>query len=102
MLSKPKRNEEITMKTTHLFKHNDRYYAKSTVESAHVEYEHTFDKTIQREMYPWYVYMQKPWGQDSYEQANWENPRSYGRVSYDKYEKTIGGCLLYTSDAADE
>ena len=79
------------MKTTHLFKADNKYYAKSTIESAHVEYEYTFDKTIQEVMYPWYVYMQKPWGQDSYEQADWKHPNSYGRVSYDRYKKTIGG-----------
>ena len=79
------------MKTTHLFKADNKYYAKSTIESAHVEYEYTFDKTFQREMYPWYVYMQKPWGQDSYEQADWKPPCSYGRIYYDRTEKTIGG-----------
>ena len=79
------------MKTTHLFKADDRYYAKSTIESAHVEYEYTFDKTFQKEMYPWYVYMRKPWGQDSYEQADWKHTNSYGMVHYDRYKKTIGG-----------
>ena len=77
------------MKTTHLFKHGNRYYAKSTVTEAHVRYEYTFVDTPQKELYPWYVYMEKPWGKKSYEDAQWQTPRGYGR-SYLR-DDTIGG-----------
>jgi hypothetical protein len=44
------------MKTTHLFKHDKQYYAKSSVVSAHVRYEYTFDTKLKTvDLYPWYL-----------------------------------------------
>ena len=75
--------------TTHLFKHDKQYYAKSTVTGAYVRYEYNFENTSEKELYPWYVYMEKPWGKKSYEGAEWKSPRGYGR-SY-RENDTIGG-----------
>jgi hypothetical protein len=44
------------MKTTHLFKHEGAYHAKSSVVSAHVRYEYTFDTKLKTvDLYPWYL-----------------------------------------------
>ena len=75
--------------TTHLFKHDKQYYAKSTVTGAYVRYEYNFENTSEKELYPWYVYMEKPWGSESYEGAEWESPRGHG-LSY-LQDDTIGG-----------
>ena len=77
--------------TTHLFKHGNHYYAKSTVTEAHVRYDWSFEDTSQKELYPWYVWMQKPWGKETYEDAEWKSPSSHGRVSIDRYKDTVSG-----------
>lgn len=72
------------MKTTHLFKHDKQYYAKSSVESASVKYEYTLGDKSQQELYPWYVYMKKDRRHLGFESAR-------DMPYYDREDQTIGG-----------
>ena len=71
------------MKTTHLFKHAGTYHAKSSVESAYVRYEYTFEDKSQQELYPWYIYMTP-----HYRPNEWMQPTSGSDI--DRYD-TVGG-----------
>ena len=73
------------MKTTHLFKHNGQYYAKSSVVSAHVRYEYTFNTKLKTvDLYPWYV------KKDNDLRADWkEIDREGYRHLIDKNKNTI-------------
>lgn len=72
------------MKTTHLFKHDKQYYAKSSVESASVRYEYSFEDKPQQELYPWYNYMIK----DS-RHLGWMSARHM--AYHNREDQTIGG-----------
>jgi len=72
------------MKTTHLFKHDKQYYAKSSVESASVRYEYSFEDKSQQELYPWYDYMIK-----NRRHLGWMSARHC--AYHNREDQTIGG-----------